>query len=163
MAICKLNKLPALIGRDKRLMGLDVGNKTIGLAISDAALGVASPLMVIRRQKFTPDITEMLELAKARDVGGLVIGWPVNMDGSQGPRCDSTRDFAHALLRLQEIPIAFQDERLSTQAVESAMIKDDMTRLKRAGRRDGLAATWILQAALDRLRDRDAASGRPKS
>ena len=85
------------------------------------------------------------------NVSGLVIGWPVNMDGSEGPRCDATRDFAHALLRMRDLPIAFQDERLSTQAVESAMLAADMTRARRAERRDALAAAWILQSALDRL------------
>ena len=84
-------------------------------------------------------------------VGGLVIGWPVNMDGSEGPRCDATRDFAHALLRMRDLPITFQDERLSTQAVESAMLEADITRARRAVRRDALAAGWILQSALDRI------------
>ncbi|MGB1614610.1 MAG: Holliday junction resolvase RuvX, partial [Candidatus Puniceispirillaceae bacterium] len=82
-------------------------------------------------------------------IGGLVLGWPLNMDGTAGPRCDSIRDFAHAFLRLHEIPISFQDERLSTKAVERGMIAADMTRAKRAIRRDSLAAVWILQSALD--------------
>jgi len=151
MAICKLNHIRDQLSDGKRLFGLDVGKKTIGLAISDANLSVASPIKIIWRQKFTPDMEEMLALADAENVGGLVIGWPVNMDGSEGPRCDATRDFAHALLRLRDMPIAFQDERLSTQAVESAMLDADMTRARRADRRDALAAAWILQAALDRI------------
>ncbi len=83
----------------------------------------------------------------------MVLGWPANMDGSVGPRCDSVRDFAHAMMRIRDIPVVFQDERLSTQAVESAMVEADMTRVKRAQRRDALAAVWILQSALDRLHD----------
>ncbi|MEC8642252.1 MAG: Holliday junction resolvase RuvX [Pseudomonadota bacterium] len=151
MAICKLNDMKAALSEDQRLLGLDVGKKTIGLAISDSELSVASPLKILWRQKFTPDAESMFTLCDKEGVGGLVIGWPVNMDGSEGPRCDATRDFAHALLRLRDLPIAFQDERLSTQAVESAMLEADMTRARRAVRRDALAAGWILQAALDRI------------
>ena len=162
MAICKLNHIRDQLSDGKRLFGLDVGKKTIGLAISDANLSVASPIKIIWRQKFTPDMEEMLAFADAENVGGLIIGWPVNMDGSEGPRCDATRDFAHALLRLRDMPIAFQDERLSTQAVESAMLDADMTRARRADRRDALAATWILQAALDRIQT-DIAASEPMS
>ena len=151
MAICKLNDMKAALSTDQRLLGLDVGKKTIGLAISDSALRVASPLKILWRQKFTPDAEAMFTLADQENVGGFIIGWPVNMDGTTGPRCDSTRDFAHALLRLRDLPIAFQDERLSTQAVESAMLEADMTRARRAARRDALAAGWILQSALDRI------------
>ena len=151
MAICKLNDMPTALSGGRRLLGLDVGKKTIGLAISDAALVVASPLKILWRKKFTPDAEAMFALADAENVGGLVIGWPVNMDGSEGPRCDATRDFAHALLQMRDLPIAFQDERLSTQAVESAMLAADMTRGRRAERRDALAAAWILQSALNRL------------
>jgi len=151
MAICKLNDISAALSPGQRLLGLDVGKKTIGLAISDSGLSVASPLRILWRQKFTPDAEEMFALCDDEAVGGLVIGWPVNMDGTEGPRCHATRDFAHALLRLRDLPIAFQDERLSTQAVESAMLEADMTRARRAVRRDALAAGWILQAALDRI------------
>jgi putative Holliday junction resolvase len=151
MPICKLNHMPAALSPGQRLLGLDVGKKTIGLAISDAGLSVASPLKILWRKKFTPDAESMFALADAEQVGGLIIGWPVNMDGTEGPRCDATRDFAHALMRLRDLPIAFQDERLSTQAVESAMLEADMTRARRAVRRDALAAGWILQAALDRI------------
>ena len=151
MAICKLNNMPAALSPGQRLLGLDVGKKTIGLAISDSMLSVASPLKILWRKKFTPDAEAMFALCDDEGVGGLVIGWPVNMDGSEGPRCDATRDFAHALLRIRDLPITFQDERLSTQAVESAMLEADMTRARRAVRRDALAAGWILQAALDRI------------
>ena len=151
MAICKLNDMKTTLSGGQRLLGLDVGKKTIGLAISDSGLSVASPLKILWRRKFTPDAESIFTLCEDEGVGGLVIGWPVNMDGSEGPRCDATRDFAHALLRLRELPITFQDERLSTQAVESAMLESDMTRARRAVRRDALAAGWILQAALDRI------------
>ena len=151
MAICKLNDMKSALLAGQRLFGLDVGKKTIGLAISDSNLAVASPLKILWRNKFTADADSMFRLGDAENVGGLIIGWPLNMDGSQGPRCDATRDFAHALLRLRDIPIAFMDERLSTQAVESAMLAADMTRAKRHERRDALAAAWILQSALDRL------------
>ena len=150
MAICKLNDMPTALSGGRRLLGLDVGKKTIGLAISDAALVVASPLKILWRKKFTPDAEAMFALADAENVGGLVIGWPVNMDGSEGRDVMHT-DFAHALLRMRDLPVAFQDERLSTRAVESAMLAADMTRARRAERRDALAAAWILQSALDRL------------
>ncbi len=151
MAICKLNDMPTSLSSGQRLLGLDVGKKTIGLAISDSMLSVASPLKILWRKKFTPDAEAMFALCDDEGVGGLVIGWPVNMDGSEGPRCDATRDFAYALLRMRDLPITFQDERLSTQAVESAMLEADMTRARRAVRRDALAAGWILQSALDRI------------
>ena len=95
----------------------------------------------------------LLALADKQNIGGLVLGWPLNMDGSCGPRCDSIRDFAHALLKIRDIPIVFQDERLSTKAVESTMIAADVTRAKRAERLDALAACWILQSFLDYLHD----------
>ena len=96
-------------------------------------------------------MAHLLAFADEQNVGGLVLGWPVNMDGSRGPRCDSAQDFAHALLKIRDIPIVFQDERLSTKAVESTMVAADMTRAKRDQRRDALAACWILQSFLDYL------------
>ena len=145
-----------MISTSQRLLGLDIGRKTIGLALSDAGLKIASPVKILYRTKFTPDVESLFNLVDNGSVGGLVLGWPVNMDGSTGPRCDSVRDFAHALMRIRDIPIAFQDERLSTRAVESAMIAADMTRAKRAVRRDALAACWILQSALDVINDETA-------
>jgi len=130
-------------------MGLDVGKKTIGVAIGDATHKIASPHRIIWRQKFTSDMLGLCDEMDEIGVAGLVIGWPLNMDGSEGPRCDSTRDFAHAFLRLRDMPIVFQDERWSTQAVERSMVDADMTRQNRHARRDALAATWILQAAFD--------------
>jgi putative Holliday junction resolvase len=154
MPICKLNDVKQSISDGQRLLGLDIGKKTIGLALSDAGLKIATPVKILYRTKFTPDVAELFSLVDELNVGGLVLGWPLNMDGSAGPRCDSTRDFAHALMRIRDIPIFLQDERLSTQAVESAMIAADMTRNKRAVRRDALAAGWILQSALDAIHDR---------
>ena len=154
MPICKLNDVKQSISDGQRLLGLDIGKKTIGLALSDAGLKIATPVKILYRTKFTPDVAALFKLIDEQNVGGLVLGWPVNMDGSTGPRCDSTRDFAYALMRIRDIPVFFQDERLSTQAVESAMIAADMTRAKRAVRRDALAAGWILQSALDTIHDR---------
>ena len=160
MTICKTNDIIALISSGQRLLGLDIGKKTIGLALSDRGLKIASPLKILYRTKFTLDATKLLKMIDAESIGGLVLGWPVNMDGSTGPRCDSVRDFAHALLKFRDIPIAFQDERMSTRAVESAMVAADLTRAKRAARRDALAACWILQSALDVVNDKKARSNR---
>ena len=159
MTICKPNDIKLHISPGEKLLGLDIGKKTIGLALSDAKLKIASPLKILYRKKFTPDMAILLALADAQNVGGFVLGWPVNMDGSHGPRCDSVRDFSHALLKIRDVPIVFQDERLSTKAVESAMVAADMTRAKRAERRDALAACWILQSFLDYLHDNRITAG----
>ena len=149
MPICNLYDLINAISPEQKLLGLDIGKKTIGLALADPRTRVASPQPVLWRKKFTTDAKLLLEQIVELNIGGLVLGWPLNMDGTAGSRCDSVRDFAHAFLRLHEIPISFQDERLSTKAVERDMIAADMTRSKRAVRRDSLAAVWILQSALD--------------
>ena len=149
MPICNLSELINAIPPGQKLLGLDVGKKTIGLSLADPRTRVASPVPVLWRKKFTKDVQILIEQIDELNIGGLVLGWPLNMDGTKGPQCDSIRDFAHAFLRLHEIPISFQDERLSTQAVERGMIAADMTRAKRAVRRDSLAAVWILQSALD--------------
>ena len=130
-------------------MGLDVGKKTIGIAVGDTAHKIASPLKILWRTKFTPDAHQLISIIDDYDIGMLVMGWPLNMDGSQGPKCDSVRDFAHSFLSLHDINICFHDERLSTSAVERTMIDADMTRAKREKRRDALAAAWILQSAFD--------------
>ena len=137
-----------------RLLGLDLGSKTIGLALSDPAFMVASPTDTIRRTKFDKDAAELDRLIADRGVGGLVLGLPINMDGSEGPRCQSTRQFATNLIqRGMEQPIVFWDERLSTAAVERVLIDEaDMSRRKRADVVDKMAAAYILQGALDRLR-----------
>ncbi|MDC3234986.1 Holliday junction resolvase RuvX [Candidatus Puniceispirillum sp.] len=160
MTICKTNDIILMISSGQRLLGLDIGKKTIGLALSDLGLKIASPMKTLNRTKFTLDANILLKMIDANSIGGLVLGWPINMDGSTGPRCDAVRDFAHAFLRLRDIPIAFQDERMSTRAVESAMVAADLTRAKRAARRDALAACWILQSALDIMNDNHARSTR---
>jgi putative Holliday junction resolvase len=146
-----LAALRAALPRNQRLLGLDLGEKTIGLALSDPGLSVASPLTTIRRTKFTADATMLLKLAAERGVGGLVIGLPLNMDGTEGPRCQSVRQFAANLLKLKDFPILFWDERLSTMAVEREMIAHDVTRAKRGKVIDQAAAAFILQGVLDSL------------
>lgn len=132
--------------------GLDLGTKTIGVAVSDGLRQVASPLTVIRRQKFTLDAAELLAIAKDRALVGLVLGLPRNMDGSEGPRAQSTRAFARNLERLTDLSIGFWDERLSTMAAERALLEADTSRKRRAEVIDQVAAGYILQGALDRLR-----------
>jgi putative Holliday junction resolvase len=155
MPIVEPADLPACLAPRQRLLGLDLGTKTIGLAISDPGFVVASPLETIRRKKFTADAEALFALADAHGVGGLVLGLPRNMDGSEGPRCQSTRQFAANLLAKRDLPIAFWDERLSTAAVERAMIAEgDVSRAKRAEAVDRLAAGYILQGYLDSLRRR---------
>ena len=131
--------------------GLDLGTKTIGVAVSDSMRSVATPLRTIRRSKFTADAQELLALVQERGLTGLVLGLPMNMDGSEGPRCQSTRAFARNLERLTPLPIAFWDERLPTVAAERAMLEADMSRKRRAEVIDHVAAGFILQGALDRL------------
>lgn len=133
------------------LAGLDLGEKTIGVAVSDRMLSVASPLQTIRRRKFGLDAQALLEIVAGRDLGGLVLGLPRNMDGSEGPRCQSTRAFARNLSALTDLPIGFWDERLSTVAAERALLEADTSRRRRAEVIDHVAAGVILQGALDRL------------
>ena len=102
MTICKPNDIKLHISSGEKLLGLDIGKKTIGLALSDASLKIASPVKILHRRKFTTDMAHLLEYTDSQSVGGLVLGWPVNMDGSPGPRCDSVRDFAHALLKVDQ-------------------------------------------------------------
>jgi putative Holliday junction resolvase len=147
-----LTDLKASLPRGGRLLGLDLGTKTIGLAVSDGALMVASPIETIQRTKFTADATKLLAVIDGRQIAGLVLGLPVNMDGSEGPRCQSTRQFARNLLGIRDVSIAYWDERLSTAAVQRAMIDADVTRAKRAKVVDQMAAGYILQGALDFLR-----------
>ncbi|WP_299841227.1 Holliday junction resolvase RuvX [uncultured Jannaschia sp.] len=134
------------------LMGLDLGTKTIGVAVSDTMRSVATPLETIRRTKFTADAVAVEALLAARSVAGIVLGLPLNMDGSEGPRLQSTRAFARNLARRIETPIAFWDERLSTVAAERALLEADTSRKRRAAVIDHVAAGYILQGALDRLR-----------
>ena len=133
------------------LAGLDLGDKTIGVAVSDSLRSVATPLLTIRRTKFTEDAARLLALAAERQLAGLVLGLPRNMDGSEGPRCQSTRAFARNLGRLTALPVAFWDERLSTVAAERALLEADTSRKRRSEVIDHVAAGYILQGALDRL------------
>src|SRR5215472_19258552 len=133
------------------LIGLDVGTKTIGVAASDPDRRVAAPVETIARTRFQRDAARILELAGERKAAGLVLGLPINMDGSEGPRAQSTRAFARNLAQLTELPIALWDERLSTAAVERALIAADASRAKRKTVIDQHAAAYILQGALDRL------------
>lgn len=151
MIVADAESLRAALPRNQRLLGLDLGDKTIGLALSDPALSVASPISTIKRTKFTADANALLKLATERGVGGLVIGLPLNMDGSEGPRCQSVRQFAANLLKLKDLPILFWDERLSTMAVEREMIAHDVTRARRDKVVDQAAAAFILQGVLDSL------------
>lgn len=138
--------------RHTGLIGLDLGTKTIGLAVSDLFQSVASPLDTIKRRKFGQDAEALLKVVQERNIGALVLGLPRNMDGSEGPRCQSTRAFARNLLPLCNLPITFWDERLSTVAAEKALLEADTTRKRRSEVIDHVAAGYILQGALDRLR-----------
>lgn len=133
------------------LAGLDFGEKTIGVAVSDRMRGVATPLATIRRKKFGLDAEALLKIVADRQIGGLVLGLPRNMDGSEGPRCQSTRAFARNLARLTDLPIGYWDERLSTVAAERALLEADTSRKRRSEVIDHVAAGYILQGLLDRL------------
>ena len=158
MAIVDFPELKALLVRDGRLMALDVGSKTIGVATSDMTRMLATPLMTVKRTKLAVDLGVLGELAKKHEARALAIGLPLNMDGTEGPRCQSVRQFAanislYGPAALGALPIVFQDERLSTAAVTRGMIDDyDMSRAKRAERVDAAAAAWILESALARLK-----------
>ncbi len=151
MPIVDLLALQALLPPGRRLMGLDVGAKTIGLALSDLSLTVATPYETLRRSKFTKDAERLAGIVEAENVGALVIGLPLSMDGSEGPQAQSVRQFAVNLLGRLDIPIALWDERLSTAAVTRTLLEADASRKRRAEVVDKLAAAYILQGALDRL------------
>jgi len=140
----------------RALAGLDLGTKTIGVAVSDGMRSVATPLETVKRRKFGQDAEALIAILNARDIAGLVLGLPRNMDGSEGPRCQSTRAFARNFSRLWDRPIGFWDERLSTVAAERALLEADTTRKRRAEVIDHVAASYILQGALDRLRHIEA-------
>ncbi|MGK7652337.1 Holliday junction resolvase RuvX [Roseovarius sp. B08] len=134
------------------LLALDLGTKTIGVAASDALLSSANPVETIKRTKFTADADRLLAIAADRTAAGIILGLPRNMDGSEGPRCQSTRAFARNLAARTDLAIGFWDERLSTVAAERALIEADLTRKRRAEVIDAVAAAYILQGALDRIR-----------
>ncbi len=150
MAVVDVSELIKNLKFGQRILGLDLGGKTIGLALTDVMRTIASPLTTIRRTKFKIDAQTLIDLIETHEVGGLVLGLPLNMDGSEGPRCQSTRTFAINLLEKIDIPIAFWDERLSSAAVERILIGEvDMTRKRRKEVVDKAAAAYILQGALD--------------
>lgn len=137
---------------DARIMALDLGSKTIGVATSDRTRSIATPVETVGRKKFTLDAARLLEIAARENVGVILLGLPINMDGSEGPRAQSTRAFARNLARLTSLQIVFWDERLSTAAVERMLIAADTSRARRNDVIDKLAAAWMLQSALDSLR-----------
>ena len=134
-----------------RLLGVDLGSKTIGLAVSDPLLKIASPITTLKRSKLSSNAIEFSNSIKDYQIGGIIVGLPINMDGTEGPRVQATRDWSLDLVRILGIPVAFWDERLSTVAVERMMLKADMTRNKRAAKIDQAAAAYILQGALDNI------------
>lgn len=152
MPICNPADLRRSLGPGARLMGLDIGTKTIGLATSDVSLTIASPLRTLKRaRRFHENAAALDAVVEAHGIGGLVVGLPVNMDGSEGPRCQSVRQFAENLLQHEDIPLAFWDERWSTMAVTRTLLDADMSRRRRAEVVDKMAAAYILQGFLDHL------------
>jgi putative Holliday junction resolvase len=153
LSIVALADLRPRLPPGARLLGLDLGEKTIGLALSDTRLTVATPLETLKRGKFAADATKLEELIGKHGVGGLVVGLPLNMDGSDGPSAQSARAFARNFAARSQLPIVLWDERLSTAAVTRDMIAADASRKRRAAAVDKIAAAYILQGALDRLRN----------
>jgi putative Holliday junction resolvase len=156
MSVVDISELPARLAPGQRLLGLDLGERTIGLALSDTRLTVATPLKTLTRGKFKTDSHVLLDLISEHGVGALVVGLPLNMDGSQGPSAQSARAFARNFEQLSTIPIVFQDERLSTAAVTRTLLDADASRRRHAELVDKMAAAYILQSALDRLRNMSA-------
>jgi putative Holliday junction resolvase len=151
--VLDLSELPAACPPNTPWLGLDLGENTIGVSVSDTGRIIASPLELIRKTKFSQDAEQLFRIMDGRKVSALVIGLPLNMDGTEGPRAQSCRAFARNLERFRPVNVAFQDERLSTTAVERFLIDElDLTRKRRADVVDRTAAAWILQGALDRLR-----------
>lgn len=152
--VIETNSLTALPASGK-IMGLDLGTKTIGVAISDGLRMAATPIETIKRAKFTADAERLLELIAKNNVTGIVVGMPLNMDGTEGPRAQSARAFVRNFSQKTQLPIVFWDERMSTMAVTRTMLEADLSRAKRAEVVDKLAASYILQGALERLRNKD--------
>jgi putative Holliday junction resolvase len=149
--ILPLDEFAASLPKGARLIGIDVGTKTLGLALSDATRKIASALITLRRERFAEDLRRLLDIAAEHRIGGFVVGLPLNLDGSGGPRAQATRAFARNLAKATELPIAYWDERLSTVAAERALLEADLSRKRRAEVVDKVAATLILQGALDRM------------
>jgi putative holliday junction resolvase len=151
MIVPRIAEFAGLLPVNRAVAGLDLGDKTIGVAISDLRRVVATPVETLRRVKFTADAASLLALLTLRGAYGIVLGLPLNMDGSEGPRAQGTRAFARNLERLTDLPITFWDERLSTVAAERALIEADASRKRRKEVIDAVAASYILQGALDRM------------
>ncbi len=151
MITLTIEEFAASLPQGRAIFGLDFGEKTIGVAASDLRRSVATPITVIRRTKFTEDAKALLALAQARQIAGLILGLPRNMDGSEGPRAQATRAFARNLMKVTDLPIGFWDERLSTVAAERALLEADTSRKRRGEVIDQVAAGYILQGALDRM------------
>ncbi len=151
MSIVSIAELRSRLSTGERLLGLDIGSKTIGLALSDITLTIATPMETIKRTKFKVDAERLREIVTDQKVGGFVLGWPVNMDGSEGPRCQSTMAFSRNLSEKIDLPQALWDERLSTSAVERTLIEADRSRARRKQLVDKMAAAYILQGALHAL------------
>ncbi|RJG45382.1 MULTISPECIES: Holliday junction resolvase RuvX [unclassified Mesorhizobium] len=151
MNIVVIEDLPALLANGRTLAGLDLGDKTIGVAVSDRGLSFAHPRPVIIRKKFSVDAASLIDLLTKENTGAVVIGLPINMDGSEGPRAQASRAFVRNIARMTDLPFAFWDERLSTVAAERSLIEMDMSRAKRKTKIDSAAAAFILQGVLDRI------------
>jgi putative Holliday junction resolvase len=152
VAVVEITEIKSLLRPRQRLLGLDVGQMTIGLAISDSSLKVASPVATLKRGKFAADAAKLSKLIADECVGGLVLGLPIEMSGREGPRCQSVRQFGQNLLERIGLPLAFWDERLSTAAVERLLVREaDMSRRRRKEVVDKMAAAYILQGALDAM------------
>ena len=151
MILTDVAEFLAALPPNRPICGLDLGTVTIGFAVSDLRRQVATPLLVIRRTKFTEDATRLMALLAERQIAGIILGLPLNMDGSEGPRVQSTRAFARNLEKLTALPIGFWDERLSTVAAERALLEADTSRKRRSQVIDQVAAGYILQGALDRM------------
>jgi putative Holliday junction resolvase len=150
----RLDDAVAGLPQKAAILGLDLGTKTIGVAVSDVTRTIASPVETIARTKFTADAERLLAIAGMKQAALILLGLPLNMDGTEGPRCQSTRAFARNLVKLTPLPVTFWDERLSTAAVERMLIEGDTSRARRSELIDKLAAVYILQSALDSLKAR---------
>tara|TARA_B100001939_G_scaffold299880_1_gene275535 strand:+ start:37315 stop:37794 length:480 start_codon:yes stop_codon:yes gene_type:complete len=149
--IIEMKDLKSRLKKGQRLLGLDLGSKTIGIALSDIQCSIASPMETLRRTKFTKDTERLLQIIKEQNVGGIILGLPINMDGTEGPRCQSTRQFAANMMKKTDIPFVLWDERLSTMAVTRTLLEADASRKRRRELVDKMAAAFILQGALDNL------------
>jgi len=157
MPIIEMTEIKGNLSKNQTILGIDLGTKNIGISVSDFMLFSASPLTTIRHEKFTKTAGEIAKIIAEKNVGVVVIGLPINMNGTEGPKCQSTRDFADNLLQCdafkEELNIVFKDERMSTSAVERVMIEGDLSRKRRKEVIDKSASSFILQGVLDRLRN----------